>query len=136
MTKPLFFSRALIDPIEAHGRSLYRLFNITIELNVICRQRGDSVEALGFRRALDALRENAVTVADWRLLTSRVAALNPEEISTFDSALRIYGTKARVAEFNHARLRDLHCPVLKVLASHEGIKAAEATSDEADNLHA
>ena len=39
-----------------------------------------------------------------------------------------------MTEFNHARLRDLGEPVLVANASHEGIKAADATTEEAGNL--
>jgi ATP-dependent exoDNAse (exonuclease V) alpha subunit len=64
--------------------------------------------------------------------------LTPTEVATFDTALRIYGKKSDVKEFNHARLRDLQKPALEVEASHEpiGDVGKKATYEEAGNLHA
>ncbi|KAH0826840.1 hypothetical protein AYO21_07253 [Fonsecaea monophora] len=134
--KPLFFQGQLVDPTEVAGRTLYNLFDKTIELNVIKRQDGQTTEAIAFREALNALREDRVTVDDWGLLTTRVAGIIPHEIPTFDDAIHIYGKKQQVNEVNHARMRDLQQPVLKIMATHEGLKANEASSDAAGNLHA
>ena len=124
------------DPHEVVGRTLYRLFDKTIELNVVKRQEGQSIDAIHFRQALSALREDKVIIEDWDLLVTRVVAIVPTEISAFDDAIRIYSKKQQVVDFNHSHLRDLRQPMLKVTASHEGLKAAEASSDDAGNLHA
>jgi len=61
-------------------------------------------------------------------------SLTPEEVATFDTAIRIYLTKERTAVYNHQRLAELGSPVLRISAKHEGSGAASATSDEAENL--
>ncbi|OAL20350.1 hypothetical protein AYO20_11501 [Fonsecaea nubica] len=76
------------------------------------------IESVAFRDALDALREDKVTIDDWRLLSSCVQALVPSEIPAFDDVSRIYGKKTRVAQWNHDRLRDLQAPIIIALASH------------------
>ncbi|KIX03299.1 uncharacterized protein Z518_06851 [Rhinocladiella mackenziei CBS 650.93] len=106
----------------------------TIELNVIRRQEGQDEEASAFRKALDSLRDDTVSVDDWQLLSTRVQSVVPSEILAFADALRTYSTKQQVAEFNHDRLRDLRRPVFVVHASHEGIQASNATTEEAGNL--
>ena len=50
--------------------------------------------------------------------------------------MRIYVIKQQVTDFNHNRLRDLRELVYVANASHEGIKASEATTKEAGNLYA
>lgn len=70
--KPLYYDGALKDPMDIAAQTLYHNFNQTIELNVIRRQSGHDTEALAFKRALDGLRENCLTVDDWKLLTTRV----------------------------------------------------------------
>ena len=62
--KPLFYQGLLVDPTKVAGRTLYKLFNKTIELNVIKRQEGETTEAAAFREALDALREDRVITND------------------------------------------------------------------------
>jgi len=135
-SKPLFSTLdGSVD--EVQGRRAYRSFDKTIELDVIMRQQGDSEEQQDFRNALQGLRHSCVTLKHWETLTSRVQSnLTPTEVATFDTALRIYGKKADVNAFNHARMRDLQKPVLVVEASHEPASGKNATSDEAGNLHA
>jgi hypothetical protein len=136
LMRPLYFNRPLKDPMEIAGRSLYERFNCTIELNIVRRQDGQSTEAVAFKRALDALRENRVTVENWALLATRVQAVVSSDLSPFDNALHIYGTKNKVRDFNQIRLRDLQQPIITVHATHEGYKADEASTEEAGNLHA
>jgi hypothetical protein len=71
------------------------------------------------------------------LLSTRVQVkFSPDEVESFDDAIRIYAKKDDVKAFNHYRLRQLKRPVLLVLASHSGGSAAEkADTDEGGNLH-
>ena len=135
-SRPLFSdSKKTVDDVQ--GRKVYRSFDKTVELDVIMRQQGDSKEQQDFRDALQGLRSSRVTREHWETLTSRVQSkLTPTEVATFDTALRIYGKKSDVNDFNHARMRDLRKPVLVVEASHEPSDGKNATSDEGGNLHA
>jgi ATP-dependent DNA helicase PIF1 len=74
---------------------------------------------------------------DWQLLTTRVQAkLSPNEVASFEDAIRIYALKDDVKTFNHYRLQQLRRPVLLVIASHTGGSATEnANTDEGGNLH-
>jgi hypothetical protein len=118
------------------GRILYDQFDRTIRLTQQMRQLGEDASATAFRAALADLREGgAISSETWNTLSSRVAnELSPEEVATFDTAIRIYFTKERTAVYNHRRLAELGSPVLRISAKHEGSGAASATSDEAENL--
>ena len=135
-SKPLYFSGPLQSSEEIHGRNAYQQFNCTIELDVIRRQEGNDDESNAFKQALDNLRDQSVTVDDWKLLSGRVQAVVPWEIPQFENALRVYFTKERVNTCNHDRLRDLRRPVININAIHTGRRAEEAESDVAGNLHA
>jgi hypothetical protein len=82
--------------MEIAGRQLYHRFNTTIELDVIRRQVGMDSAAQRFRDALNHLREDTVTYEDWRLLSSRVSAVVPDEVGGFEDAVRIYPRKDNV----------------------------------------
>jgi hypothetical protein len=118
------------------GRILYDQFNRTVRLTQQMRQLGEDASATAFRAALADLREGGViSSGTWNTLSSRVAnELSPEEIATFDTAIRIYFKKERAAEYNHRRLAELGSAILRILAKHEGSGAASATSDDAENL--
>jgi hypothetical protein len=119
------------------GQQLCRLFDRTIALSVVKRQQGDDAESRRFRQALDNLRVNKVTMHDWELLSTRVQAkLGPDEVQSFEDAIRIYAKKDDVKAFNHYRLRQLRRLVLLMLASYTGGSAAEkANTNEGGNLH-
>jgi ATP-dependent DNA helicase PIF1 len=82
------------------------------------------------------LREGgAISTESLDTLSSRVAnELSPEEIATFDAAMRIYFKKERATQFNHRYLAELDSPILRISAKHQDSGAAMATSDEAENL--
>ena len=134
--KPLFYGGELQNPMEIAGRQLYHRFNTTIELDVIRRQVGMDSTAQRFRDALNHLREDKVTYDDWKLLSSRVSAVVPDEIESFKDAVRIYPKKDDVREYNRSKLRDLRRPVARINALHEGRGADKASSEEAGNLSA
>ena len=136
LQKPLFYGGELKNPMEIAGRQLYYRFNTTIELDVIRRQAGTDSRAQQFRDALNHLREDAVTLEDWRLLSSRVSAVVPDEVGGFEDAVRIYPRKDDVREYNRTKLRDLRRPVIKINALHEGKDAEKASTEEGGNLPA
>jgi len=133
--KPLYSNddNARLRTAELAGRNAYHAFDKTIELKQVVRQQGD--EQASFRDALDGLRFNNPTVAHWELLSSRLQMhLSPEEVKTFDSALRIYPTNDRVEAYNTEHLERLDSPCIQVLASHTGTGAKDVPSRDAGNL--
>jgi hypothetical protein len=62
--------------------------------------------------------------------------LPPQEIATFDNAMRLYFKNEEVRQYNDDKLRDTGAPVKKVLERHTGRHAAGADGDTADNLDA
>jgi hypothetical protein len=62
--------------------------------------------------------------------------LSPDEVATFDTALRLYFTANEVKERNYESLAALNIPVKKIVARHTGRNAIKATEEEADNLFA
>ena len=99
------------------------------------RQQGEDDTSIKFRDALSQLRVGQLTKESWELLCSRVRnELSPEEVASFDTALRLYYTNAEVNETNFAHLSALNQPVKKVEAQNRGRDAGKAPEDEADNL--
>ncbi|KAI5365794.1 putative DNA helicase Pif1, P-loop containing nucleoside triphosphate hydrolase [Septoria linicola] len=76
----LFFTGRPNDDSEKAGQELYKLFRRSIYLDTLTRQIGIDEEAIAFRKALNGLRQNDVTLDNWRILSSRVqASLSQEE---------------------------------------------------------
>lgn len=100
------------------------------------RQQGPDQEP--FRQCLEGLRNNAVSVQHWQLLCSRVQSeVAPAVVAEFSDALRLYGKKADVNEYNHVKMRDLGKSVRLLKAEHAGGPEAEKASwDQGGNLHA
>lgn len=60
----LYNDSALKNELDVSGRAIYHRFDRTVELDIIMRQRGESVEQRKFRQALKGLRHNAVALED------------------------------------------------------------------------
>jgi ATP-dependent DNA helicase PIF1 len=138
--QPLF-KQVADKPMEAEALYQYRQFDITIELRTVQRQMGADNAAVGFRLALDHLRERCVTVDDWALLCTRVQAQLPlGEVMTFDDAVRIYTTKADVVDYNEFKMRELDSPIVVLEAVHEAPSATlrsaakKASTSEGGNV--
>jgi hypothetical protein len=56
--------------------------------------------------------------------------LSPDEVVSFNDAIWLYVTCAKVANFNHDQLRDLQLPVLTIKAIQTGFEASKATSHQ------
>jgi ATP-dependent DNA helicase PIF1 len=134
--KPLYStSHSNVNAIKGH--QLYRAFDRTIRLTQVMRQQGEDDTSNRFRLTLGELRMSQLTVDGWKLLCTRVMnQLSPDEILTFDAALRLYFTTNEVRERNYNSLAALNKPVKKIVARHTGRNAAKATEEEADNLPA
>jgi ATP-dependent DNA helicase PIF1 len=132
--QPLYsLKHSHIDAIKGH--QLYRAFDRTIRLIQVMRQQGEDEISIKFRRALSELRVSELSKESWELLCTRIAnRLSPDEVATFDSALRLYFTTEEVRQTNLDKLASTNKPVQKILARHKGHGAAKATEDEADNL--
>lgn len=122
---------------DVQGQALYQLFDKTVELDVLMRQQGQDPEQEQFRQTLEGMRNNAVTIEHWNLLASRVQSTLPAAIiATFDDALRLYGKKSDVNDYNHRKMRDLGVSVRQLKAQHIGGSDAEKASwDTGGNLH-
>jgi len=132
--QPLFSSKHThVDAIKGH--QLYQAFDQTIRLTQVMRQQGEDDLSTRFRHALSELRVGQLSRQSWELLCTRVAnQLSPEQVATFDSALRLYYTTEEVRQTNYDRLAAANKPVKKILARHKGRNATKATEDEAENL--
>jgi ATP-dependent exoDNAse (exonuclease V) alpha subunit len=117
------------------GQQAYRALDTTVRLTQLMRQDGDDEETLQFRRALEELRVYQVSQQSWQLLNTRVQnQLTPDEVESFDDALRLYFRREEVRIYNHRRLRDCKQPILKIRSRHTGRGAEGANDDEADGL--
>ena len=95
--KALYNDEALTNQYDILGQALYKLFDRTVELDLVMRQQGDDSEQQMFRDTLEGLRNNNVTQDHWRLLSTHVRGnLSAAEIATFNNALCIYGKKKDV----------------------------------------
>ena len=125
------------DAITMAGQNAYLSFDRTVRLTEVMRQQGENDEAVLFRTALTELRSDILSETSWRLLCTRARnELSPEEVATFDSALRLYFTNNEVEFYNHGKLKSLKTPVKKVVGRHRGANASKATEEQADNLSA
>ena len=132
--QPLYTrSHTHVDAIKGH--QLYQVFDRTIRLVQVMRQQGEDDISVRFRQALSELRTSQLSEESWRLLYTRVAnQLSPEEVTTFDSALRLYYTTEEVHTTNSTMLAATNQPIKRIKACHKGRNAAKATEDKADNL--
>lgn len=133
---PLFKRHtAGLPAIAIKGQTAYRAINKTIRLTQIMRQGGETLEMIQFRETLDQLRNDNLSVVNWEFLKERAACnLHPDEVASFDNALRLYFTNREVNEYNHEKLKNCGQPIKKIVAEHSGIGAKTATREKADNL--
>ena len=117
------------------GKLAYDSIETTKTLVQIMRKQGDSPDDLQFRQLLDELREGPISLRSWHFFVGRTKGILPDdEWHSFDDAIRIYATKARVSDFNLDRLERLKKPVLRIEAKNSCSKAKEAPGDVAGNL--
>jgi ATP-dependent DNA helicase PIF1 len=132
--RPLYATRAT-GPIATKGQGLYRSFDRTIRLTQVMRQQGEDETAIRFRTALSELRESKLSESSWELLCTRVQnQLLPDEVGSFQSALRLYFTNDEVRERNYSQLAAVDRPVKRIISVHTGRNASKASDEEADNL--
>jgi hypothetical protein len=122
--------------IEAiKGQQLYRSFDRTVRLTQIMRQQGEDDVSIRFRAALGELRIGKLSKESWELLCTCVEnQLFPDEVSSFDNALRLYFTKDEVYERNIRCLTVRNVPVKILTAVNRGQGAEKASDDDAENL--
>jgi ATP-dependent DNA helicase PIF1 len=132
--RPLYATK-VTGPIATKGQGLYRSFNRTIRLTQVMRQRGEDETTIQFRTALSELRESKLSQSSWELLCTRIQnQLVPDEVASFQSALRLYFTNDEVRECNYGQLAAANQPVKRILSMHTGRNASKASVEEADNL--
>ena len=134
MQKPLYYADPLSNPLENAGLNAYTAFNMTIRLQKVMRQQGNSQAA--FRTALTHFREpNSITESDWRLLSSRIASKVPRAEEVFANTVRIYSTLESVHEYNSQRLKtlkigEIFSPILCVEALGTGLEHKKVSSKD------
>lgn len=126
-----------------YAQELYKMFDHTIRLDQVMRQRGNDADAILFRNALKDLRRGPpgfgppIPDQSFRLLQTRCSInLDAIEKAEFASALRLYATKKAVRNYNLMALEKTGEPVVRLTATHTGPGAANATEDTAEGLHA
>ena len=127
---------SVITNLEAiKGQQLYRSFDRTVRLTQVMRQQGEDDISIRFRAALSELRVGKLSKESWELLCTRVEnQLSPDEVSSFDNALRLYFTKIEVYERNIRCLTARNMPVKILTAINRGQGAEKASDDDAENL--
>ncbi|KAK4629847.1 hypothetical protein CLAFUW4_08344 [Fulvia fulva] len=123
---------------EATGRQLWTSFSTTLKLKTIQRRTEDDPTGDAFRQVLGAVRAGPgnLTLEQWQLLVTRVSMkLTAQQQREFDTALRIYATKAKVNAYNQQALLRLNNLVRIIEAKHTGSNASSATYDMGSNLH-
>jgi hypothetical protein len=99
------------------------------------RQQGEDDISIRFRAALGELRVGKLSKESWELLCTRVEnQVSPDEVSSFDNALRLYFTKDEVYERNIRCLTVWNVPVKILTAVNRGQGAEKASEDDAENL--
>jgi hypothetical protein len=132
--RPLYTSRPT-GIINLKGQGLYRRFDRTVQLTEVMRQQGEDDIAVRFRTALTELRESRLSQSSWELLCTRVQnQLLPDDVASFQSALRLYFTNEEVREHNYGRLAAKGQPVKRIVSLHTGRNASKASVEDADNL--
>jgi ATP-dependent DNA helicase PIF1 len=121
------YSSGVSSPLELQGQLLFDGFDRFIELSVCQRQRGDDSEE--FRTLLDNIANGTPTDRDYELLMSRREALivcrcgvdgclRCIETKSFDDALKLFPTNAKVDEANNAYLASTGNPVARILSEN------------------
>ena len=129
------YSFVCVGPDVIKSQHLYRKFDRTVWLIQIMRQPGDDNISVHFWAALGELREGRLLKESWELFCTRVAnQLSPDEVSTFNNALRLYFTRDEVNNRNIECLTRLNVPIKILAAVNRGRDAEKATEEEADNL--
>jgi hypothetical protein len=129
------YSMKVTGPIAMKGQGLYRSFDRTIRLTQVMRQQGEDETAVRFRTALSELRESRLSQSSWELLCTRVQnQLPPDEVASFQSAIRLYFTNEEVRECNYSQLAAENRPVKRIVSRHTGRNASKASDEDADNL--
>jgi ATP-dependent DNA helicase PIF1 len=119
--------------LEAHGRQLYQAFNKTVVLTTVMRQQGE--EQAAFRVALQNLRKGCSTPADWALLMTQCRSSVSEQVFlSFQSSVRLCGTRHEVQARNNQCLKDTQCPVLIINAQHDNVLGASVSTEDGGNL--
>src|SRR5271170_6682028 len=116
--------------LASHGKGAYEAIDRIAVLDQVMRQGGDDAESSAFRTALAELRSDSVSDSTWKLLLTRCKqGLSTNEVTGFDDAIRLYGTRAAVGKYNTIRLRDLLQPVVAIKLVNTSIGARKVTPD-------
>lgn len=117
------------------GRDVYLAFTESMQLDAVMRQDGSDPTTVAFKSTLARLHSGTPLQEDYTLLSTRFwTALSPASQHTFRDAVCLCATKQSVSEINlHTLLRSGQ-PVLRSLAQHTGVGAAQASEEQAQGL--
>ena len=99
------------------------------------RQGGDNAESSIFRTALAELRSDSISdLTQKLLLTKYKQGLSTNEVTGFDNAIRLYGTRAAIGKYNTIQFRDLLQPVVAIKSVNTSIDTWKVTPDQCDTI--
>jgi len=133
-----FVSKTQKSLMGMEGKSTIMNFQKIFVLSTCHRQQNDQT----FLNALDNLSEGNVTKSDYDFLKTRFTNyVGQEECDKFTDALRLFGHKEDVFQYNLDRMRALRdpltgmlVPVAKIQAKHNCSSAKKESSDSAEGL--
>jgi hypothetical protein len=121
--------------VNLKGQGLYQCFDRTVQLTEVMRQQGEDDITVWFWTALTELQESRLSQSSWELLYTRIQnQLLPDDVASFQSALRLYFTNKEVREHNYGRLAAEGKPVKKIISLYTGRNVSKASTEDADNL--
>ncbi|SMY29094.1 unnamed protein product [Zymoseptoria tritici ST99CH_1A5] len=124
------FSTGRLTTEELNGAECYRSLDRTLRLTQLVRQAGTDPESVAFKAALQGLRNGEVTEEHYTTLSCRVFTDNPGELEAFSKALRLFGTRKAVADYNTASLRATKRPIIAIVARHDKRSSIKLPDDD------
>jgi hypothetical protein len=108
--------------LSNNGIAAYNQFQEVYKLDVVQRQSGNSKKQQDFRDILLRLRDGESTLADWKMLITRIEdKLNKTECDEFFNVTFILIKWADVNEVNINQLKSLNVSIAKIHAIHTGV---------------
>lgn len=132
-----FVSKIQQTALGLEGKALIMNFQKTFVLTT-CHRQKDQL----FLNLLNNISEGKITHSDYELLKHRFRTnVNEKERMVFEDAIRLFGIKEDVKDYNLQKLRKLKdatsgmpVPVAKITAKHNCSDAKKASSDSAEGL--
>ena len=124
------FMRSDKNEHTLHGFAAFCQFNTVYHLKQCVRQADDHA----FRELLLRLRDGNNTFDDYELLSKRFRGSVTGDMTLFVDAIHLFPTHEKVDDYNSEKLLQPRQPVAYIEASHNCVKAKQATSNIACGL--